>query len=107
MQTSDADGYECDTYSNPKRFKAGKAFRLHSPCPVCHEGTLSDVVPLDADERMEARCGRLLRVKCTKCRRWAWAYQDKQTLSDRPLPKTMHYLCSGRGCAVCGWRGTR
>jgi len=102
-----ASACDGDTYSNPKQFEAGKAFRLHSPCPVCCEGSLSDIVPLDVDERREAHCGRLLRVKCTRCRRWAWAYRDRQTLVDSPPPKTMHALCSGHGCAVCDWSGTR
>ncbi len=96
-----------DKYSEPKQFEVGVAVRLHSSCPICHEGTLSDVVPLDVDERKEAHCGRLLRVKCTKCCRGAWAYQDGQTLSSWPTPKTMHELCSGLGCAVCDWSGTR
>ena len=52
------------------------AVKLHSECQHCHKGTMSIDIPMDMDERIDARCGRLLWVECTECRAEEYAFRE-------------------------------
>jgi hypothetical protein len=60
-----------------KTFEAGSAVELDSTCLKCQTGTMSTSVSMSMEERMEARCGRLLWVKCNNrnCDAQSWAYR--------------------------------
>jgi hypothetical protein len=65
-----------------------------SRCARCEKGLMSVVKPLDREERIEERCGRLLLVSCSAgCGNRQWAHRwDGEPMVD---------FVTGR-CGHCG-----
>ena len=61
-----------------KMFEAGEAYAYAADCPLCAEelhGLLINIIPMTIEERMEARCGKLLLVECDRCENREYAYR--------------------------------